>query len=336
MEKSFSDIIKYLSAFAIICGAFGLIIVNLYLQTYSLVDFNVIKPQIIYVGFTFILFLAINFFVFLLFLDLEHPEKNSFWEITLVTLFKAIILGNLLNYLLNLEQVVIILQKVSSLQRFIISGSLASSLVLPIVVLFSHEWIVRDKKNHRKSYFNIIPIIFFGICAILGAIYSYIKIPLSKTFYSFEIYIAFLIYMFLIGRLAVTLDQKKGIDTTPVSSFGKSVSGIKSLDKWFFGIYFVVMMLILITKYTKGVYLYISPYYGGGKPREISLVGGKDTIRGNLIFQNEKYVFLEKDSSLMKIDWNNINSILLISNKKSRIIKGLDKPSIDSLSTLKN
>jgi hypothetical protein len=334
MKNSFSEIIKYLTAFAIISGALGLIIINLHLQHYSLVDFNIIKPQIIYVGFIFLLTLIINYLVFIMFLDLENPENNRFIEITIVTFVKMVFLGNLLNYILNADQINQILTNhgKSSFIHILISGTTIYTISLPLISLIAHDYIVKEReKKLTKVWIYVLSVLI--LWSILGGIYSYIKIPLSKNYYTFELYLGFIVYGYLIGLWAVSKDRKKGFDVTPVSIFGKKVSGTKSIDKVFFGVYGVIMMSIIITKYTNKIYPNISPYFGGGKPQTISLVIGADTLKGNLIFQNEKYLFLEKDSSIHKLDWSVINSILIINPIKRKIqTKVIEKQLTDSLS----
>lgn len=334
MEKSFSDIIKYLSAFAIISGAFGLIIINLYLQKYNLVDFNVIQPQIIYVGFIFILILMFNFLFFFMLLDLENPSKNSLLKITLLTFSKLAILGNTLNYLLNTDEInkVFIGQNNSLFTRFFLNGAIIGGTIIYILVFVSYEWIIKDDKRTSTKIIYIYPLIFFTLWSIAGAIYCYFNVPLAKNFYSFELYIAFLFYMFFIGIWAKSNDKERGLNTTPVSMFGTDATGFKSLDKWFVVVYLIVMMLILITKYSSQIYPYISPYYGGGKPQIVRIVVEGDTLKGELISQNSSYLFIKKDSTLVKLDWSRIKSILLTDkDEKIRQLKEVVKHINDSL-----
>ena len=124
--------------------------------------------------------------------------------------------------------------------------------------------------------------------------------------------------MGLFGYYARKYDEKKGFDTREVSFFSKDIGGKKLFDKLFLYLYMLFTLIILLKSYSKNVYPLISPSYGGGRPQTLNIVSEGDTINGEIIFQNSNYIFLKKDSSVLKLDWKNINSILLTTDKNKK------------------
>lgn len=320
MEKYLSDAIKYLTAFAVFSAALGLVIINLYLQKFSLVDFYIIKPQIIYVGFIFIVVLLANFVIYLLFLDLNNPEKTGYLRILGLSIIKLLVLGNTLNLFLNGDEInqLLISPSTSAFGRMFIGGSSIAGLFILTTSTLIYEFYIKNEMSKKIKILYIIIFFIFIIISIVGAFYCLNNIPSTRSVYSFEAYIGVLVTLGLLGYYARRLDQKKGFDTREVSFFSTDINGKKLFDKLFLYLYMLFTLIILLKSYSKNIYPLISPSYGGGRPQIIQLVNERDTINGEIIFQNSNYIFLKKDSSILKLDWKNVNSILLKTKKNEK------------------
>lgn len=310
MEIKIKDIITYVTFLAIIFTGFGLIIINVYLSRFSLTSFDLLKPQMVYVGFVFSLFLLGHFMYYLFLFDLSNLSEIKFWKIFILSLLKFIVISNilyvvLLDYNINSPK-----SEFNWISTFIKIGGLFS-MFLVVTSVLGHEYISRAKHD----LYTKLTFVFPSYIALILAIGSFIlTLIFRKAFIGilkFEYYFAITFLMGLVGIVASKKDLNRGIKPQFPSFFGSNKNVVLNFfDNAFITLYFIFLILIFVYNYSDKIYPNFSTKFGGGAPEKISIVSNMDTINGKLIFQTRDFLLIQQDSNyLLKVDWDKIQSI---------------------------
>jgi hypothetical protein len=175
---------------------------------------------------------------------------------------------------------------------------------------------VRSSKYNRRVR-NIA--IFFCILSILLLFLTFIRNKEFRSILYLEIFICLSVYAYIIGyrsaklhdeRNSKTGGEKKKWSEDTFFDFGHSELGAQ-LKKLFEILALTFMALKITLDYTETIYSNLRQSYGGGKLEKMSYVVKSDTITGNKVYETNEYVFLSnKDSTIVKLDWKDINTIL--------------------------
>ena len=98
-----SSFIGKLSFISIAITGVGILINNMYLLEYDIIDFNLIQPRNIFTGITFGIYLSIYLIVYLFKLDISNLKKYSYLEIVFHLIVKFFIIVSGLFYLLKIS-----------------------------------------------------------------------------------------------------------------------------------------------------------------------------------------------------------------------------------------
>lgn len=310
MEIKIKDILTYVTFLAIILTGFGLIIINVYLSRFGLTSFDLFKPQMVYVGFVFIIFLLGHFIYYLFLFDLSNISEIKFWKIFFFTALKFIIISNILNVILFDFKLSSSFSENNWLSiLFKIGGVL--SLALVFITLIGNEYIRRRKHDLYTKLTFMYPIYISIVMAIISFILAMMYQKTFSGILKFEYYFALTFLMGFIGLVASKKDFNRGIKPHFPSFFGSNKNVVLNLfDNTFLTLYFVFMIFVFVYNYSDKIYPNFSTKLGGGAPEKISVVSNLDTINGKLIFQTRDFLLIQQDSNfLLKVDWDKIQSI---------------------------
>lgn len=308
MKDSISSFLKNLTYIAVILGAFGILITNMHLSTYNFPLFETINSRVVYVGFVFTLILIGHILVYAMFFDYQEIHKNNFLFIIIITILKVIVLTNILITIFCFSELNALSEDFKPFwSRVFRTGIVTSTSVVGILAI-SYEYIKND-----NDLFSLIFKVFLGLGLVANTIlfiYLFSNFDPIKEIYKFEFYFGFL---FLIGFLTVVAsskDEKKGIKVNNDTFFSRGTDSRNILDKTFFYVYLIAVLLIITKNYSTNIYTHIDKDKGGGLIEPITLVTANDTINGNVILQSSEYFLIEKDSSLLKVKWDDIEKII--------------------------
>ena len=310
MEIKIKDILTYVTFLAIILTGFGLIIINVYLSRFGLTSFDLFKPQMVYVGFVFIIFLLGHFIYYLFLFDLSNISEIKFWKIFLFTTLKFIVISNILSvFLFDFKLSPSFSENYWLSIIFKIGGFLSVNLVF--ITLLGNEYIRRPKHDFYTKLTFMIPIYISIVMTLVSFILAFIYQKNFTGILRFEIYFAIAFLMGFIGFVASKKDLNKGIKPHFPSFFGSNKSVVLNLfDNTFITLYFILMIFVFVYNYSDKIYPNFSTKLGGGAPEKISVVSNVDTINGELIFQTRDFLLIRQDSNyLLKVDWDKIQSI---------------------------
>ena len=312
-----SKIALYATAISIITFVIGTLIINNHLAGYKIVDFNLLKPHAIAVGFTCVLFLIVNALYVSIFIKWDDIKLNSPSKLFFISFCKLVFICNIFFVLFGGAK--IIQNSTYSigpifLDNFIIVNLLHYSIIGIPVFLNNY----RDINIKKRNWFNILLrfIAYWGLLCGTLLFIIFFNYPLYFRFFVLEGGIIFGFYIFFIvarGSGDTTTATKKNEEIVVPTFFSHGLMKGKVLYLFFsFAVLQALGYLIfLIFGYTKVMFPKIEQYYGGGKLQSISYVISGDTISGKKVYETEKYIFLSlQDSSIQKLDWDKIDRIL--------------------------
>lgn len=141
-----NSIIGKLSIISIALTGIGILINNMYLLEFDIVDFNLLQPRNILTGITFIIYLSIYFIIFQFKLDISNLKKHPYFIIVFHLLVKYFIIVSGLFFQLNING------QLLEDKEYIILSSL--SIGVPVMFLFIYMSDAIFSKKERKKHFS--------------------------------------------------------------------------------------------------------------------------------------------------------------------------------------
>jgi len=311
MKIKITDFIKNLTFISILLGCFGILITNNHLNSYNFPVFETINSRVIYVGFVFGMFIIAHILVYAMFINFKEIHNNSFLFIIITTALKVVVITNIIIIIFHITELNYLTVKFSPFwsKLFYIGIALSTSVVS--ILSIGYVYIKKDKDSFSLLFKIILAL---GVISnLLIFYYIYRNFTPAKEIFNFEFYFGFLFLCAIVSVVANSKDIKKGIKLHSDTFFSSDTESRNIFDKIFFYFFLIIVILILTRNYSDNIYKNIDKDNGGGKIETITLVTKVDTITGNLVLQSSEYFLIEKDSSLIRVNWGDVNKI--ISNK---------------------
>lgn len=302
---------KYLSIAsiaAIVCFAFGIYITNTSLKAYHIVDFDLLQPRAILVGFAFIAFIAFHVFAFLILIKIPF-QNNSLGRVLLVTVIKVVYLATAFTLIFHSDSV-----KNLNLFGWELSDGVAGVLIslfmyFPVAGFYSHN----ERRVGKRDLSDKLFLAHVLFCAV-GALIYFLAICSSTEFLTmlrYEGYFGFFFFSFVIGAISRSVGKERKNGDIFYFEDGTGDTFKKNFYNVLFGFMLIGMAFVYMTHYTKHIYFYVPQSAGGGKLEQMTYITESDTIAGKKIYETENYIFMENpDSSITKLDWADVTKVI--------------------------
>jgi hypothetical protein len=313
-----NSIIGKLSIISIAFTGVGIIINNMYLLEFDIVDFNLLQPRNIFTGITFFIYLSIYFIIFQFKLDISNLKKHSYFAILFHLFVKYFIIVSGLFFLLNING------QLLEDKEYTLLSSL--SIGVPILFLFTYMSDAIFTQEERNSIVHRIGFPIFKWFLILTTIgiffYSYNYISVFNQFVkSQSIFLYLVIGIFISAKSAQTkieLAKNGEKEFEPTKSlFTENHFDYDNIVEKFFK-YLVGGLFIVYGMYIYSIYIHpnIPTNFGGAKEYEISLkLSNGEKVKGKLIFQNEDKYYIQNESELLFIKKDDVEKTYLMNEK---------------------
>jgi hypothetical protein len=288
----------------IIALVFGVIIINLSLNKYGIVEYSIFQIQSIFTGSVFLVILYLLSVYFNWFLIKFKHKLLMFiacWlsSIFITSVFYHLFIGEYYsNKLFNITINPVILKSFLSLSFLLI---LCSLVILDNI----------RSNDSKGNFFNGTRLKFVSVvllCILL--IFSYIFIIavsinlliVSNEFKSivwFFLPFSFFIMGIIIG---INKDRKEKLnDKKEYSILNLNISII----------YFIIFLIYTTFLYASNVYPYIPKNYGGGKEEQANITYNNGLkLEGQVVHSNSNLIFIKQKDNIIKIiEWNKLESI---------------------------
>lgn len=310
MREFFKEnIFKIAIIIPITVSILGMVIINLYISNYGIIDYTIFRIQSIYVGTSFVIFCTGFFILYCMFIDTSNLEQNRTPKIILITSIKTILISVLFyTYCTGeiLNPPYLLFTKISLLMFLIISVPL-------IFFLYVHL-----KENYHNIISNEVPV-KYKIPSI-----TYISVSVLYNFFLFVVlfrtetifrYISgfFMFYglMFVFGlelHKRVKKDKKKVAKSKYTSLFSSKKNKASMILEnmfWYFGLLaFIISLMIL---YSKLIYPNLLQFLGGGKEQTTTIVSKQQEMSGKIVHSNERFIYFLSDTNTIEIiHWDDV------------------------------
>lgn len=304
MDINLTSFIKNIAVVSIFLGCLGILISNISLEEFNIPVFESFDSRILLVGLIFVLFIVGHLLIYAMFYDYEELEKNNYFSIISILAIKLVFVTNLLvlicNGFSNKDLTVGLTDFWSKVVVILISVSLFGITIIGLGYQY-----IKNEKNKTFTWSLVISM----ISSVILFIYFLVKLPVAKNIFDFELYFVFLFGLALLFAVAEKKDRAKGNKVYTDSFFSKGLNSRNLFDKLFLSFYLIIMVFILTSKYTHDFYINLDKDWGGGRLENISVVSNNETIDGKLLLQTSNYLFIKRDSIVIKVDWDNIQYI---------------------------
>jgi hypothetical protein len=299
-----NSIIGKLSIISIALTGIGIIINNMYLLEFDIIDFNLLQPRNIFTGITFVIYLFIYFITFQFKLDISNLKKHSYFVIVFHLLVKYFIIVSGIFYLLNTNN------QILENKGYTILTVL--SIVVPIKFLFIYMSDAIFTEEERNTLVHRISFPFFKWSLILITIgtffysYNYIsefnQFAKSQSTFLYLTIGIFLAVKSVQTKIELAKNNEKEFEPTK-SLFTENHFDYDNVVEKFFK-YLAGGFFIVYGMYVYSIYIHpnIPTNFGGAKVYEISLkLSNGEKVKGELIFQNENKYYIKYESELLFI-----------------------------------
>jgi hypothetical protein len=312
MELLSAKNITIFSIAIIAIAAFGTIINNLYLGTFNLIDFDIVQTKSIYIGFIFTVFIIAHVLYYFSLIDTKEILNNSSFEILYKFVIKLILLSTALFFFLNIAEIQMKIYSCNAFEKILVEmGGLNLFFIGGLFIIRSTAINSNDKSRLFFVVFKI-PVILSVSIGLMAFFYYFITFPNFVTIFIYESYFAILFFLYIAPQYAAALDRKNNFQPRIYSLFTKSEFNKNDLfEQLFFILSIIGMFMILLNNYSYKIYPYIDTNYGGGKPKSIIIDYQDKLVKGKLIYQDNTYYYISKDSTILFIDKAKVNKLYL-------------------------
>jgi hypothetical protein len=287
----------------------GVVIFNIYLEQYSISNYNIFQPRALFTGTAFLL-ICLSFLIFaLLFLNTDDVSSNSLKWIFFNFLFKTLIMSSAFYSLFVANQNNCDYQwgKVSLSSNTVKSLSIFS-LLMSFTVLLNWQFFKKPKQgfdiNKWAAIFAIATAIIFSFIAFVF-LFKY-EPEFRSVLYFFSL-LASLFFSFYFGLWASNRDHARKIETK--GGVFSSTLDKTGFDMLFYYCYLTLMLLAIIFKYSRDVYPLISRLQGGAKEAEAIVCSKNEKeYHGRIINDDGNQIFiLDSSQNVFIIQYNDID-----------------------------
>lgn len=335
MVKSKLAIGEYLSrigllitAISLSTFAIGCYIINTYLGTFELQDFDLVKPRAVFVGLTFTLLLAMNIGIYFIVpnkmkkgvLDIKGLERHNVIKFIYVTLTLYLVF--------EFEWATSEFCKFQFLKWEV---DCRDELWYMLAVLFMGHLITYEGKS------NWVHLLFYWLTIAIGSLLILLYMPVFEFILIFLLELIIMLFMIRFHTVTGELVNKKIEEIEMESQWRDDDEQVpqehpseekmriflnqfkeyyNKFENLGFGILGIGGFAAIAAIYSYNFYERIPQSFGGGKLHPIIYVCGTDTVKGKKIYETENYVFIQlKDKTIRKLDWTDITKILNHTNK---------------------
>lgn len=311
-KDAIGNILTITTAITILTFAIGCLVINIHLESYGIVDFNLVKPQAILVGVCCLIFFSIHIVILLMFLNINNFSANPLFKLIYITTIKIMYLTIMLSLFLDTKLSILNPENNPIVfgYKFEIIGYLFTIVVtFPFLYILSYYDIKNNKKDVLTKLSNL-SIYIAALSCILLSILSF-KQPSFKNllFYEAELgFLFFMIYLIVFPGKNGSFNEFKGnlFSDEPIIDPNHRIGVLTLLSSCM-----IIGVSALIFQYSKNIYPFIGQSFGGGKLDKFIYHTSQETVSGLKIYETDKYVFLiDKDSTILKLDWDNIERII--------------------------
>jgi hypothetical protein len=336
MEKSKLSIGEYLSRIGLLITAIslstfavGCYIINTYLGTFELQDFDLVKPRAVFVGLTFTLLLAMNIGIY--FIVPDKMTKNA-------VDIKGLVRHNVIKFIYVTLCLYLIFEFEFATSEFCKFQFLKweldfrDNLWYALSLLFLGHLMTHEGKSnwvHASLYWLTItvgtllillymPVIEFILILMLEGIIALFMIRFhTRTGELVNKKIGEIEMESMLGDDDEQNESQEHPSEERIRVYLKRFKNYYSkFENLGFGFLAVGGFAAIAAIYSYNFYERIPQSFGGGKLHPIIYVCGVDTVKGKKIYETENYVFVQlKDKSIRKLDWKDITKILNQTNK---------------------
>jgi len=307
---------KYLSIIslgALLLFACGTYITNSFLRSYHMMDFNLLKPQAIITGFTFITVIILHLMVFMWFMNINKLGNNNILRVIVVTTLKVGYLSVFLFLIFGKSKLVFEPLFEPSLFGLklgseIVKGSIVFFMMFPMFMIFYYA----NRKTGKRDVLDYMGIIFIvvGIVASIIVFFCLYPNPDFRKIMGFEILVG-VNFVLMVAFSPNDNDKEPRKYSGVFFSFGEKSKFQSHLLSIIIIFCYVPGFIVVMEQYTTIIYPNIDQSFGGGKLEQMTYITGSDTISGNKVYETENYIFLENpDSTITKIDWADVTKVI--------------------------
>lgn len=308
MRKIIEDnILKIIGISPFIIIGIGTLILNLYLSKFHIADFNFFQTKTFLTGASFLLFLIFVLMVIFLGMNMKDISENSFLRIILNSIFKPILLTNVVFIFLQSNESNDIYQYYFfSIPKIFIQAICIQPIFLAFIFLYS--WPLKHA-NGQKYIPEWHIMVIFAIVTILTNVFAslvlYKNDPIYQQIFSYIFFISLSVFSYMLTGWGVGRDREKNIDTSFISKF------TNKREKTLLDLLLVLGLLLfgfigLTFMYAKDIYPYFPDYLGGGKVEKTIVVDKEGTqFLGEIILKNTNGLFIktsEEEIIVLKYD----------------------------------
>ena len=302
-KEKFSFITSFfgkLSIISIILTGIGIIINNIYLRDFDIIDFNLLQPRNIFAGINFTIYLLLYFVVFQIKLNVQNLKRHSYFKIVFHLLIKYSIIISAIFYLLIFNKKFVEYDEYKYLQSI--------SMVIPIsfLLLYGHDSTL--SANQRKSLFHRINFPIFNwlltISAIVSFFLSFIYIPKFGEFVISQLVVLSVAIGLFISFKTVQTKTELAKESNKEYEHSKSIftDNRSNYDhpgeNFFYYLIILFFTVYIMHAYSTHIHPKISTNFGGAKKYEITLeLSSGNKVSGDLIFQNDNKYYIKKNTS---------------------------------------
>lgn len=314
MDKDYINkilsILSISAAAAFICGSF---IINAYLRHFQILDFKLLQPHAIIVGFSFFLFFLMHAFVYLMYLDINYIGDNSLIKTLALSVIKVAYLSVVITLFFDPK---ILFDPLYTLRIFScyfnvkICFFFLLSFPFNLVVLYKEK----TENANTKNLFTVIYKIFvgLGLLSTIILLLTYLNHPIFSEVLKFQLF-----FVFILMGAVVFLPGKEPLNNPEFNGTLFSKGPITKKTQLYLLVVLSIVCLVpgflfAMERYSEVIYPRISQAFGGGKAEKISYILEKDIITGYKLYESENYVFIQQsDSTIAKVEWADIKKIIL-------------------------
>lgn len=310
MKENFIGMIAVITASL---TGLGLVISNIYLSQYHLIDFAIISTKSLYTGFTFIIFILLTSLFFLSFLDMTCMLNNNLLVIILNFIIKPIFLSSAFFFLTQ------VLQEPPPKNIYLISAYSSCFFAASAVVISLFGIFYAAIKSDKGLIKRFIKILVYITCAIVisGFIFLYAYQDEYTHIANFFLLFSLTFFMNYFVLYGLKYDESVGKPRMNFSLFNPSStsSRVVFLDIILALLSIIYLLSTCLVNYSKVIYPHIPFEYGGGKPQAIEItLTSNDFLSGSLIYQDSSRYYL-----------------LISNNANQKVVRVVDISSIESI-----
>lgn len=285
---------KALIILPVLSLVFGTIIINLHLNSYGLIDYGIIKSHTILVGTGFMLYSVFIILYYMFGVAIDDFYSNKFWYLTLITVYKTIVLSIAFYFTLVLKTDTINLLYHGTISSLIITSIFSLFLIFSIASITVYYVF-----GITEKYFKFFVISVNILTGIISGVIFFLLFKTNSDFKNVNIHFFSIGHMFLL--LFAVMQSKKKLSMKQISPFKSEKSSLLSLNVIFGISCMILFVFIILISYSSSIYPHIPRNMGGGANKDMQFtINGKIT-KGKVIHISTDSYYILKSEKIMKV-----------------------------------